>query len=438
METSSSMRIRLTPIKLALVVILLICLVWVAGQVISGGLLSLMPPRVDTRWSMPIKMENVNSLFRWNGMAVGRGVGGVFHFLNDDGQWIEKHVPGFEIEKNESFYPVAMDVHGPTAIFFDVKDSNKVEAIPSFINTTMDPGQNVKVGPGIPLRNSVQDLFGEAPTNSGFRREVALRCGQGAVCESGLYIPYIASSTEIIEIITSAGTHQQKQRSGSDVCGVFYSADAGRSWQCARVGTFTESYSATIHATSRHLYLLRIERARNLWFSTLSSSPSTWSEPKLLIDTIDQGRYLAEAGNDTLHLCWMDMRLKRGLGFFLYGDWDVGRANNQVFYRNYRDADSKWGKERKLSGSLSHCESPSMSVEDQRIVIAWHNIETLYTRAAIYYATSKDNGRTWSRPTKIKDSENSAGAYPCPKVILHRGGIHMFYNGMYQHREFPN
>ena len=79
-----------------------------------------------------------------------------------------------------------------------------------------------------------------------------------------------------------------------------------------------------------------------------------------------------------------------------------------------------------------------MSVEDQKIVVAWHNMETLYTRAAIYYATSKDNGRTWSRPTKIKDSENSAGAYPHSMVILHRGVIHMFYNGMYQHREFPN
>jgi len=158
------------------------------------------------------------------------------------------------------------------------------------------------------------------------------------------------------------------------------------------------------------------------------------------------GAFLAEAADRTLHLCWMDMHLKQGLGFFIYGDWDIGRKDNQVYYHNYRENDGKWSKGIKLSGSLSYCEHPSMSVEGDRIVVVWHNLgekrgitkrPSPYTSAAIYYAISKNAGRTWSSPMKIEHSEDSAGSLPCPQVILHQKVIHVFYNGMYQRRDFP-
>ena len=87
-----------------------------------------------------------------------------------------------------------------------------------------------------------------------------------------------------------------------------------------------------------------------------------------------------------------------------------------------------------------------MSVEGDKVVVVWHNLgekrgttrrRSPYASAAIYYATSKDAGRTWSRPTKIEHSEDSAGSLPCPQVILYQKVIHVFYNGMYQRRDFP-
>ena len=219
--------------------------------------------------------------------------------------------------------------------------------------------------------------------------------------------------------------------------GFFSSTNGGFSWERIGLPTFTNGGFNIIVVTANQLHLVSTDYGR-IMCSTRLLGGADWSKPKMLTDTVQAGRFLTEAADDTLHLCWMDMRLKRGLGFFIYGDWDIGRANNQVFYRNYRETVGRWGKERKLSGNLSHCESPSMSVEGERIVVAWHNIETLYTRAAIYYVASKDNGRTWSRPMKIENSENLAGAYPCPKVILYQGVIHVFYNGIYQCRKFPD
>ena len=279
MSADRTIQLRLTPVRLVVVAIAVIALVWCLVLVVIQHL----PPALDTKWPKPVKMENVNFLYCWNGTAVCMGGGGVLRFLNDEGQWIEKTVPGFGTEKNEYCYPVAVDADGPTAIFCDVKYTNKVEAIRSFITGTMVPGEELRFGPRIPLHDYVQDLSRGTGAGSGFRREIDLVCGQGTVRGSELYTPYVAESTEIIERITSAGTHQQERRSGPDVCGVFHSTDAGRSWQSTRVGAFRESYSATIRATRSHLHLLRTEYSRNLWFSTQMPDSSTWSEPKLLI-----------------------------------------------------------------------------------------------------------------------------------------------------------
>lgn len=401
--------------------------------------MQLMPPSSDAKWSTPIKMANVDFLLRWNGNVVGIGGNGTFHFLNEDGTWAERNFPAFGTEKNESRYPVVVDEHGPKAVFFDVIYINKVEAVPTFVNAVMTPDGTVSIGPKIPLKNYVQDLNNSGPSNSGFKRKVDLLCHDGMVEGSVLYIPYVASTTEITERVTSAGTHQQGIRAGPSECGLFYSSDWGSSWQKINVGTLREAGQVAIRSVNSQLYLLAAEYPNNLWLFTKTLDAPAWSEPKLLTDTLKAGSYfLAETEDDTLHLCWMDMHLKRGLGFFIFGDWDVGRKNNQVFYRNCRDVGGTWSKGKKLSGNLSYCEMPSMSVEGRKIIVVWHNIETLYTRAAIYYAISKNNGKTWSGPTKVLNSENVAGDYPCPKVILHHGIIHLFYAGMYQQREFPD
>jgi len=434
-ESSSGIQIRLTPIRLIFLIIGLISLFWLIERVIPIKLPSLIPPAIDTKWSSPIPMGNINFLCHWNGIAVAMGRGGIFHILNKNGQWTEKTVLGFETEKNESCYPVIVDAYGPTAIFCDIKfTANKAGTITSFIKAAMTQPENITVAQ-ISIQDYIRDLFKAPRSGQGFTRETALYCNEGAIQGSRLYVPYSAEDEEITMINTRRGPRRDVNTIRPTEYGFFYSADAGLSWQRSNLPIFTNGGFNIIVATSDQIHLLRTDYVK-VWFFTQLFDASNWSKPKLLIDTVRSGQFLTEAEDDTLHLCWMDMRLKQGLGFFIYGDWDIGRANNQVFYRHY--CKSKWSRERKLSGNLSHCENPSMSVEGKRIVVAWHNIETLYTRAAIYYATSKDNGQSWSRPTKIANSENVAGAYPCPKVILQDGIIYVFYNGIYQNRKFPD
>ena len=440
----TSIQIRLTPVRLVILTIIGLLLVWILISCVK----TFIPAAVDTKWSKPVAMENINFLCRWNGSAVAVGSDGAFRVLNESGHWDEKTARGFEIGKNEAFAPVVVDPHGPQAVFFHVTYSNKVEAIDSLIGATMNPAKQFDAQKKILLRSYVRDLFGKTSSTSGFKREVRFFCNKGFAEESEIYISYSASADDITERITSTGTRQQTIQAGPSQCGLLYSPDKGLSWQVIRLPQFNTAGQSAVFKTGNTVCYLAADSARGLWASTTSSNSTNWSKPKLLNDTLEAG-FLAEAESGTVHLCWMDMRLKKGLGFFIYGDWDIGRKNNQVFYRNYRNSDGKWSKERKLSGNLSYCERPSMSVEGDRIVVVWHNMgeairsplgrrPSPYSRAAIYYATSKDNGRTWSRPTKIQDSENSAGMYPCPKVILHQRAIHVFYNGVYQRREFPD
>jgi hypothetical protein len=199
--------------------------------------------------------------------------------------------------------------------------------------------------------------------------------------------------------------------------------------------------------TRSQLYFLRTEHPSTLYCSVQLSGGSGWSKPDPVLDTLQAGRgFAAETGSDTLHLCWMDMRLKKGLGFFIYGDWDVGRRNNLVFYSHRKDTDPTWSKGRRLSGGLSYCESPSMSVEGKNIVVAWHHYERPYTRAGVYYTVSKNGGRTWARPKRVNSPRDSTAEDP--KVLLHEGTIHLFYDRsefpskrcdlMYQRRPFPD
>ena len=443
-DKTPSMEIRLTPVRLVILSIIGLLLLWISASWIKN----LIPPPVDAKWSKPITMENVNFLCRWNDSAVAVGGDGVFRVLNESGNWDEKTKRGFELTKNEAFAPVIVDQHGPRAIFFHVAYSNKVQAIPSLVSVSMTPQREFVAGKRTALSGYGEDVIGKIPATAGFKRNVHFMCHNGVMDESELSISFVASSEDITERITSAGVRQKGIQSGPSLCGLITSSDRGLSWKTLGLPQFnTTDQSAAFKAGNTFCYLAA-DSAKNLWVSTKPANQPDWSQPQLLCSTLKDG-VLGEAEAATLHLCWMDMRLKKGLGFFIYGDWDIGRRNNQVFYRNYRDGDARWGKEIKLSGSLTYCEQPSMSVEGSRIVVVWHNMgETVrkplgrrpspYSRAAIYYATSKDNGGSWSKPTKIQDSENSAGMYPCPKVILHKQVIHIFYNGFYQHREFPD
>ena len=83
-----------------------------------------------------------------------------------------------------------------------------------------------------------------------------------------------------------------------------------------------------------------------------------------------------------------------------------------------------------------------------------------YDPSDIFYATSKDGGKSWTRPMQVTDGFKAGITSGRPQVALHNGVIHLFYiqgklnykevsSGMaklnqppwpvyYQQRPFPN
>jgi Neuraminidase (sialidase) len=74
-----------------------------------------------------------------------------------------------------------------------------------------------------------------------------------------------------------------------------------------------------------------------------------------------------------------------------------------------------------------------MSVEGDKIVVAWAGAQTTPVWAFegdpsdIYYATSKDGGKTWSKPLKVTDRAKDGITSGSARVALQNGVIHLFY-----------
>jgi hypothetical protein len=406
------------------------------------------PPATDNKWSKPIKISHAEkesfsafSLHRWNGTVVGMRPSGHFYFLSDNGRWAEKV---FSVFETNIYFPVAVDARGPTAVFSETKfTENKAGTVTSLINATMAEVESLRVDGSVRVQDYVGDLFQDPRSGPGFTQEISLLCGEGTLRGSEWFIPYSAQDFKITVVNKPKGPTQVANRVGPAKCGLFFSPDAGLSLQKSPLWTAIQQ---TIRATSNQLYLLATDGSSKIWSSTRLPIGLGWSQPELVVDTLTTDRFLAEPENETLHLCWMDMRLKKGLGFYVYGSLEgPDNDNNLVFYRNRSDADGTWSKETKLSGNLSRCRSPAISAEGQRVVVVWQHYVKAYTRAVIYYAFSKNNGQTWTKPRRIENFEGTSAE--SPQVILYQGIIHLFYDRsewpnrqcdlMYQRREFP-
>jgi hypothetical protein len=152
----------------------------------------------------------------------------------------------------------------------------------------------------------------------------------------------------------------------------------------------------------------------------------SWDEPKLLTKTSANrrgGGVLAE--NDTVHYCWLDRRHEKWR--FNIEDPDVG--NFEVAYCRRKDSDSAWRKDVILSKGLLFSYWPSMSVEGDRIVVVWQSEESNQPghSSDIYYATSKDGGKTWAKPLKVTNQAKDGFTSERPQVALQNGIIHLFY-----------
>jgi hypothetical protein len=66
-------------------------------------------------------------------------------------------------------------------------------------------------------------------------------------------------------------------------------------------------------------------------------------------------------------------------------------------------------------------------------VVAWAGAKndkegrTEYGPSDVYYVTSRDGGKTWTKPMQITDGFKDGITSGRPQVALHNGVIHLFY-----------
>ena len=254
------------------------------------------------------------------------------------------------------------------------------------------------------------------------RREGA-GLGGGLVRETELQIPYsIVGKTHIGKTVSR--THFNN--------GIFQSVDYGKSWQLEVISDF-EAGAPTVCRTKGYLYYFALRYPlpqHGLWFSRRLSVGNSWEPPRMITKTFGNayGKYVVAAAGDTVHVSWLDGRHeKRRLSI------DPYRKNYEVAYSHRKDSDKNWSEEILLSEGLLYAYSPTMSVEGNQVVIAWSGVKTAkdghgeYAPNDIYYVTSGDGGKTWTRPLKLTDGAKDGVVSGKPQVVLLNAVIHIIY-----------
>jgi hypothetical protein len=273
-------------------------------------------------------------------------------------------------------------------------------------------------------------LFEKAPpnirlNNPGKRNYPSL--GVGLINGSDYYIPY--------RIIGMAGHGGRGVilRNSFFQNGVFHSSDFGMTWQIEKISGF-EAWLPSICKTKDYYNYFAVKNDQgDLWYSRKSVRGGSWDTPKVVTKTFCNSalywKYIAAAEDDMIHLCWLDRRHEK-MRFNLE---NPNRNNFEVAYCHRKDAENGWRTDAILSKGLFYSYSPSMSVEGDKIVVAWAGIETADGGHGedgpndIYYVTSKDSGKTWAKPLRVTDSTKDGIASGGPQVMLLKGVIHLFY-----------
>jgi hypothetical protein len=301
-----------------------------------------------------------------------------------------------------------------SAIFFRMAANKALQAEAERSWTRNQESLLGKTGPNVTLSEPAVRAHQPSRTYPGL--------GMGVLEDADVYVPYsLEANTFIPPNTTSDGPY-----SG----GVFHSRDLGASWQLEPVSNFY-MFNSSVYKTKANYYFLAFGQGA-LWFSLKSIENSLWDKPKAITKTVTlgtQGRYSATTEGDTVHICWLDNRHER----WTFNLDHPGRGNYEVAYTRRKDSDASWHKAVILSRRIMFAYSPSISVEGDKVVVAWAGAQTAHAwpfegdPSDIYYATSKDGGKTWSKPLQVTDHAQDGITSGSARVAVQNGVIYLFY-----------
>jgi hypothetical protein len=254
----------------------------------------------------------------------------------------------------------------------------------------------------------------------------------GAMDDAEIRVPYTINANSI-----ERRGHQIIGKSALDVSanGVFASSDGGQTWRDETI-SIRESLTPTVCRTRGFYYYFALAGQGGspfeLWYSRSAVGSTSWDRPETLNKTgaDNYGSNLHTlADGDTVHLCWLDCRHEKTSFSLMH----PRSENYEVAYCHRKDTDSCWGKDVILSEGLRYAYSPSISVEGDKVVVAWAGVKSdkdgrnEWNPSDIYYVTSKDGGKTWAKPMQVTDGFKNGITSGKPQVALYHNVIHLFY-----------
>ncbi len=373
------------------------------------------------------------TLYRWNGSLLTLG--------GDDGS---SAVRVFEQESNGwrtlstgdlARLPSAVDPHGRSLVAAGATAlRHSVDS--EFTVGTLEADGRVKSAGSFSLSLRQETLFPKAPSNLEINesdRSVEVPFFGGMMDGLAVRVPYSLTGTPIERKGLQVGIRADLSESAN---GVFASSDGGRTWRNEPI-PHRWSASLAVCRTKAFYYYFAVSglggiEPCELWYSRCPVENSSWSPAETLNHSV--ARRLGHGvcpivEGDTLHLCWLDARHERTRPS-LSRPYD---ANYEVAYCRRKDSDNAWSKDIILSKGLGWAYAPSMSGEGDKLVVAWAGAKTgaldrnEWNPSDIYFATSRDGGKTWTKPGQVTDSFKNGITSGKPQVALCQGVIHLFY-----------
>ena len=300
-----------------------------------------------------------------------------------------------------------------------------------FINGSIEKDKNILINWKSVLQADKTVFFGLTGTNvtlpSYYNSSLGSAYIGGIFNGSAIYIPYCIQGE----------THHGKgtiMAEGPFDNGVFCSEDDGKTWQIEHI---SKSFSESPHickSEKYYYYFATIPADRlELWYSRKAIQGDPWSKPVTITKNIillgDDFTSVATRAGDTVHVCWLDRRHLNERLLLI----DAYHGNYEVAYSRCRDSDGEWSKDVILSKGLKYAYCPVMSLEGDKIVIAWAGAQSApdghyeFDPNDIYYVTSNDGGKAWTKPMQVTNGAKDGLTAGRPQVALLNGVIHLFY-----------